>query len=131
VTAVVALQPSPRWTGEYAPDLDEVRARGPTRPSSDKVDEGGDEGGDPNQPIFLVCHRNTDMPGLMEVNSSRMPLVLLGVKLEDCGSGIHPSATALESSSSAIAPRDQDGTVVVLMDSTGGNALPLSPARIH
>jgi hypothetical protein len=35
-----------------------------------EVDEGGDEDGDPNQFVFLACHRE------MEASSSRIPLVL-------------------------------------------------------
>ena len=37
--------------------------------------------------------------------------------LEDCGSRIDPSAIAL---------RDHDGTIVILMDSTGGNGTTVS-----
>lgn len=45
----LALQPSPTWTGEYVLDFDEVIGRGPSKPSSDK-----DEEGDPDRPMFSL-----------------------------------------------------------------------------
>ena len=48
----LALQPSPTWTGEYVLDFEEVLARGPFKPSSDKDDDI--EEGDPDRPIFSL-----------------------------------------------------------------------------
>jgi hypothetical protein len=48
----LALQPSPTWIGNYVLDFNEVLARGPSKPSSDKGDENEDE--DPDRPIFSL-----------------------------------------------------------------------------
>ena len=48
----LALQPSPTWTGEYVLDFEEVLARGPSKPSSDKNDDI--EEGDPDRPMFSL-----------------------------------------------------------------------------
>jgi hypothetical protein len=45
--------------------------------------------------------------------------------------GDDPSAPGLESSTSAVVLRDQDGTVAILKDSAAGNVLPLFPMQIH
>jgi diphthamide biosynthesis protein 2 len=42
------------WTGEYVLDFNEVLARRPCKPSSNKGDEGEDEDEDPDRPVFSL-----------------------------------------------------------------------------
>jgi diphthamide biosynthesis protein 2 len=125
----LALQPSPTWTGEYVLNFNEVLARRPTKATSDKVDEGGDGDEDPDQPVFsLVTGKYRHARRFGGERLLRAPWLF---SVFNRGSGDDSSAPGLESSSSAVVLRDQDGTVAILKDSAAGNVLPLFRIRIH
>lgn len=114
----LALQPSPTWTGEYVLDFDEVLARGPSKPLSDKDEEV--EEGDPDRPIFSLItgkYRHAKRYGGEILGASFFCFLLTENTTEN-------DQPAPPSSSSAVVLRDQDGTVTTLRDSAAGVLFP-------
>jgi diphthamide biosynthesis protein 2 len=122
----LALQPSPMWTGEYMLDFEEVLTRGPPVPSPDDNEEA-----DTDRPEFSLVtgrYRHAKRYG------GELPYALSSVfyfflRQYVTEGDRMPAPEAASSSSSALIPRDQGGTVTILRDSAAGMSFPLFAIR--